>query len=253
MPLSLTKWHARYLRQAQWTASVRAFLYRRAALPASSRVLDVGCGTGALLNELVESYARVHGLDLVHAHQKLAMRNSPQAFLTQADAHAMPYRDHTFDLVLCHFLLLWVTEPQRVVVEMARLTRPGGVVIAFAEPDYGGRIDYPASLELLGRWQTDALRQQGADPLVGRKLAHYFQKAGLEDIETGVLGGQWGSKQTPEEIEDEWEILSTDLSETSDFTSNSEAFREQYFNAWQRGLRVLFVPTFYAFGRKGKN
>jgi len=74
---------------------------------------------------------------------------------------------------------------------MARITRPGGAVLALAEPDYGGRIDYPIKLAQMGKWQIESLRLQGADPLMGRKLATIFNSAGFDSVETGVLGGQW--------------------------------------------------------------
>jgi SAM-dependent methyltransferase len=65
---------------------------------------------------------------------------------SQADRHTLPFQP-VFDVTFCHFLLLWVSNPEKVVAEMGRVTRPGGSV-RLAEPDYGGRIDYPESLSL---------------------------------------------------------------------------------------------------------
>ena len=62
---------------------------------------------------------------------------------------------------------------------MVRVTHPGGFVLALAEPDYGGRIDYPTELSQIGDWQKNALKQQGANPLMGRELRSIFSHAGI--------------------------------------------------------------------------
>jgi hypothetical protein len=128
---------------------------------------------------------------------------------------------------------------------MRRVTRSGGSVIALAEPDYGGRIDYPEELAILGRHQAAALRKQGADPRMGRRLAEVFHQLGLQDIEVGVLGGQWKGKSSRREWELEWRVLQSDLGGEQD----TDSLRALDWAARERGERVLFVPTFYAFGR----
>ena len=66
-PAGLTpaQWHARYKLQAGWTAEIRKYLYQRASLQDARRVLEVGCGSGAIVATLREhSQAQVIGLDL---------------------------------------------------------------------------------------------------------------------------------------------------------------------------------------------
>jgi hypothetical protein len=134
---------------------------------------------------------------------------------------------------------------------MARVTRPGCAVLVLAEPDYGGRIDSPAELTILGKLQTEALRRQGADPETGRKLASLLRDAGLKDIEIGVLGGQWRGNTSVNNWQSEWEILANDL---QDLLSAQELarLRVKDITARQSGERILFVPTFYAWGRVGR-
>ncbi len=55
-------WHTRYLQQAAWTRDLRTYLFEQAGLKSARRVLEVGCGTGAILREL--SAPALHGLDL---------------------------------------------------------------------------------------------------------------------------------------------------------------------------------------------
>ena len=81
----------------------------------------------------------------------------------------------SFDICLCHFLLLWIANPLAALKEMRRIVKPGGWVLALAEPDYGSRIDFPPELEALGQAQSKALQSQCADVSVGRKLRGLFK------------------------------------------------------------------------------
>jgi len=56
-------WHLRYIQQAAWTRDLRAYLFDKVGLTRARRVLEVGCGTGAILAEL-KTPASLHGLDL---------------------------------------------------------------------------------------------------------------------------------------------------------------------------------------------
>lgn len=241
-------WHSRYQQQARWTENLRAYLFEKVGLAAANRILELGCGTGALLEKLpAKPGADVHGVDWNLSAVTEASIHAPGIAPLCADGHFLPYRNATFDLVFCHFLLLWVKNPGQVLREMRRITRPGGAVLALAEPDYGGRIDYPPPLEELGRWQTDSLRKQGADPEIGRKLAGLFVQAGLRQVETGILGAEWPIS-TPQEQNLEWDVLQADLAEKLT-AQDIQKMKTRDDIAWQTGQRVLFVPTFFTWGR----
>ena len=267
--LTPQEWHQRFTQQARWTASLRKYLFEQIPLPDEARLLEVGCGTGALLSEMsvtaspdrssdrsavelrndqyINGYAQysLHGLDIDLPSLRLCSKNAPAASLTQGDAHRLPYAPASFDAVFCHFLLLWVDDPVRVVAELKRVARPGAAVLALAEPDYGGRIDYPEELAQLGRWQQAALRDQGADPTTGRKLAAIFSKAGLVNIQTGVLGGQWRMDDPADDSE--WQVLKHDLSGAVPEKELAD-LRQLDLAARRKGERILFVPTFYSLG-----
>lgn len=249
-PLTPNWWHARFVQQARWTQELRQYLYGRTGLTEGGRLLEVGCGTGALLPEFANQTqeGRVYGLDIAKAFLTLASQNASLARLTQGDAHTLPYAGHSFDVAACHFLLLWVHDPMQVIKEMRRVTRPGGVVLLLAEPDYGGRIDFPLELAQLGRWQEQALRSQSADPTIGRRLAALLHRAGVQELEAGVLGGQWSAPPPLEAWQSEWQVLEADL---ADIVSQEklEQLRSLDAVAWESGERILYVPTFYAWGR----
>jgi SAM-dependent methyltransferase len=245
-------WHRRFTQQARWTKDLRRYLFQRSAIEDVRRVLEVGCGTGAILNEFPDKIPLQAGIDIDREYLNLARHNSPQARLIQGDGHNLPYPDHCFDIALCHFLLLWVDDPARVLREMVRVICPGGIVMALAEPDYGGRVDYPDKLSILGEWQMESLRGQGADPFMGRKLAAIFHKAGLESVETGALGGQWAEPPDWDQWESEWAVLEAYLINQTNkpsFSKKLGLLKELDKTAYLQGERVLFVPTFYAWGR----
>jgi len=253
MGLSPSDWHLRYLQQALWTRDLRRYLLGRAGIAQANRALEVGCGTGAILSEIPDTRSanslEIHGLDINQENLELARAHAPTSNLIQGDAHFLPYETASIDLTFCHFLLLWVRDPIQTIAEMKRVTRSGGAVIALAEPDYGGRIDYPAELSQLGDWQRQSLIQQGADPLIGRRLAAIFHSANLVDVETGVLGGQWRQGLSKEGFENEWRVLLDDLAEVAPKAKIGE-LRKMDEIAWLRGERILYVPTFYAWARR---
>ena len=237
-------WHARYTQQAGWTAQIRRYLYEKAGLTRTARVLEPGCGTGAVLTDCPAG--TLHGLDWDWQHLQIAQHAVPRARLVRADADTLPYADASFDACLTHYFLLWVNAA-RVLAEMRRVTRPGGMILALAEPDYGARIDFPAELAEIGQLQGSALERQGADPRMGRKLAALFTAAGLQQVTAGVTGGEWSARQLEDGWDLEWAALEADLAGSLPAERLAELRRIDAV-AWLHGERILFVPTFYAIG-----
>lgn len=239
-------WHARYLQQAAWTRDLRAYLFEKAGLTTARRVLEVGCGTGAILRDL-GTPARLHGLDLGPAALAQCRLHAPHVTLTRGDGLSLPYPSQTFDIVYCHYFLLWVKDPKQAMLEMKRVTRANGHVLALAEPDYYARMDKPDELKILGEWQRDSLKRQGADPGLGSRLAETFFQAGITLIETGTIQGV-GNDPATEEREMEWAVIESDL---AGFIAEAEIQKMKRLDeqAWARGGRVLHVPTYFAWGQ----
>ncbi len=249
MSLTMDQWHQRYLQQARWTHELRKYLFQKSNLPRASKILDVGCGTGVLENELVNLCpASLFGIDVDVRALAFAHHNAPASTYIAGDGLVLPFHNAIFDICLCHFLLLWVSQAQDIVGEMARVTRPGGYVVALAEPDYGGRIDFPASLSQIGTWQSEALAAQGADPFIGRQIRSIFAKAGLVDIEAGILGAQWLKEASSQEAELEWQVLASDLEDSAGFHDQADELRKIEMTTRKCQERILFVPVFYAIG-----
>jgi len=243
-------WHTWFGLQAEWTRSTRLWLYSKAGLGRARTVLEVGCGSGVIAGEVARLVsAAVVGLDIDAGLLEVGRHTAGEVALIQGDAHALPFAEGAFDVVLCHYLLLWLADPARAVVEMARVVRPGGAVLACAEPDYGGRVDHPAELARLGQLQAESLRRQGADPEAGRRLGELFAGAGLRAT-VGLMAGQWTVPSKPDAaFAAEWAVRRHDLAGMlpPEELDRLEALDRQ---ALESGRRVLFVPTFYAWGAK---
>jgi SAM-dependent methyltransferase len=186
-------------------------------------------------------------LDLDPAALTQCRIHAPAATLTRGDGLFLPYPDQTFDIVYCHYFLLWISDPLQAVREMKRVTRINGHVLALAEPDYSSRVDKPDELKILGEWQSESLKRQGADPGFGSRLAETFFQAGIMILETGTIQGA-GNEASVKEREMEWAVLKADL---AGFVPDEEIQKMKLLDeqAWERGERVLHVPTYFAWGR----
>ena len=243
--LTPQEWAAHFRRQAEWTRAARNYLYRRADLLRARHVLDVGCGTGVITEGIADrTRGRVVGVDI--SREFLRIREGSRASYVQGDALHLPFPDTAFDVVLCHFVLMWLRDPRQGMAEMARVARPGGWILLCAEPDYGGRLDYPDLPH--AAWHIEALRREGADPLMGRKLRALCAEHGL-DAEVGCMSAPWTSEAIRDSLEGEWTTL---CRITRDFVSEDErrAVRAQEEAAIARGDRFVFMPVFYAAGRR---
>jgi SAM-dependent methyltransferase len=242
---SIAFWHNRFLQQAAWTRSIRKKIFAMSEVARAETVLEVGSGTGVITKELKElGLANVVGLDLDYKKLQYGQQYAPECTAVAGNGLELPFSDDSIDACVCHFLLLWVSDPLVVVKEMARVTRSKGWVIALAEPDYGGRIDYPATLEGVGELQSASLERQGADPRLGRRLMSLFNETALRDVQAGILGGQWSNDPARRHLmEEEWSVLISDAEVTGNL-SEVEAFKRDWFDQG----RILYVPTFYALG-----
>lgn len=245
---SLEDWHERFTQQASWTLSLRRYIYDKISLASVSSILDIGCGTGVLESELASNNPiSVTALDLDFSRLVFA-RNNTRANWLCSDVFSLPFTNGTFEISLCHYLLLWLKDPIKGLLEMKRVTRPGGYILLLAEPDYTHRIDFPEEMNTLGKWQKDALIEQGAHPGIGLTIGSLLDQSGIEVIETGLSGGQWNPTHTSYDSDLEWKILENDLSQSMD-KDQLQKYKDIDNSARKSGTRVLYVPVFYAIGR----
>jgi ubiquinone/menaquinone biosynthesis C-methylase UbiE len=117
-------------------------LFQCYALPAEPRILDAGCGTGEISSRLAELFhrAQVLGVDILDHHLELARKRyaspAPRLRFEHQSIFELAEADRTFDLTVSRHVLHSVPHPERVIAELARVTRRGGFLHLIPE-DYG--------------------------------------------------------------------------------------------------------------------
>ena len=160
-----------------------------AAVSAGQRVLDVGCGPGALTSELVRRLGpdAVAAVDPSEPFVAAARERHPGVDVRQAPAEELPFADDTFDAALAQLVVHFMADPVQGLGEMARVTRPDGVVAACVWDHAGGRgplsVLWSAAHEL-DQDVVDESRLAGARQ---GHLTELFRAAGLRDVEETIL------------------------------------------------------------------
>ena len=105
------------------------------ALDPGARILDVGCNTGPMVIPLRQRGYDVVGIDIsldevLQAERYLGERDLANDRLAVADGTGLPFREHSFDMILLVDILEHTDSPERIVAEAQRLLVPGGWVVA---------------------------------------------------------------------------------------------------------------------------
>jgi SAM-dependent methyltransferase len=155
-----------------------------AAVALGQRVLDVGCGPGALSAELVRRLGpnRVTAVDPSEPFVAAARERLPGVTVERASAERLPFPDDAFDAALAQLVVHFMSDPVAGLAEMGRVTRRGGGVATCVWDHAGGQSP------LSPFWDAARVLEPGVDDesgLAGAReghLAELFEAAGFREI-----------------------------------------------------------------------
>lgn len=190
----LTSPTLKHLRERWWDDEFTEFLAETLRPRPGNRILDVGCGEGlaeVAIGRLRLSQITLVGVDravqkVLDARQTTAGHNQRVGFAA-GDAVRLPFRDGVFDSTYCVAVLQHVDDVEAAVGEFARVTRPGGRVVA-VEPDNSTRYAYSsiesgaAVFEMAVRLFESVTAGRGLAAL-GPTLPERFSRHGIEPVD----------------------------------------------------------------------
>lgn len=160
-----------------------------ARVSAGQRALDVGCGPGALTAELVHRLgsSSVACADPSEPFVEAIRERYPGVEVRHAPAEALPFAEESFDAALAQLVVHFMSDPVAGLREMARVTRPGGVVAACVWDHAGDQGPLSAFWEVAGELNAEV---DDGSRLPGTReghLAELFRGAGLRSVEEDAL------------------------------------------------------------------
>jgi len=242
-------WPSRYKVQATWTEPTRKFIIEQLSFSYPISVMEVGCGSSAVLKDFSLSNNKSIGIDLDFDILQYSKKINPNSSFINGNGFMLPIRNNFFDLSFCHYLLLWIDDPLSLLKEMVRVTKSEGWICCFAEPDYLSRIDSPFPMEKIGSYQNRALAEQGVSLQTGRNLPGWLSNLNLKNVHWGILGSHQEIIKSQIHTDSELETLRADLKSYLPHNEVSQLV-EEVINVRKKGNQVLFIPTFYAYGQK---
>ena len=165
----------------------------QAGIAAGQRAIDVGCGSGALLEALAETLGAddVSGIDPSDSFVDFARARVPGARIVVGSAESIPFDDGEFDATLSQLVVNFLADPEQGIREMTRVTKPGGVV-AGCVWDYGGGMTmlktfWDAAAALDSEQATRLMEQHTMRFSTPDELAELWRGPGLAQVDTAPI------------------------------------------------------------------
>jgi len=180
-----------------------------AGVRAGMRVLDVGCGPGALAVELAGRVGEenVAAIDPAPEFAAACQARVPGADVREGVAESLPWEGGTFDASMCSLVVAWMSDPDQGIREMARVTKPGGTVAAAMWDFPGGGLPMLSYFWRAAREIVPSIIDETPKPQAGvgeGDLIQRFGRAGLQ----GVTGGTLETSVDYADFDDYWEPFS---------------------------------------------
>jgi SAM-dependent methyltransferase len=185
----------------QYSSQLSAQLADLADIAAGQRVIDVGCGPGALTTELVQRLGAngVEAVDPSEQFAEAARERHAGVDVRLAPAEDLPFADDEFDAALAQLVVHFMADPVAGLAEMRRVTRPDGVVAASVWDVGGGRAPISPYWKAVRELDPNLTGESDRAGTREGHLAELFEAAGLRDVEQAEL-----SATTEYQTFDEW-------------------------------------------------
>jgi len=185
------------------------------------RVLDVGCGPGALTRELVQRLgpAAVSAVDPSESFVTAVRTRIPGIDAHRAAAERLPFADDRFDCAVAQLVVHFMTDPVAGLAEMARVTRGRGLVAASVWDHAGGAGPLSVFWQAVQALDPDA---RGEAALAGAReghLAELFEQVGLHDVQASVLTVRVGFSS----FDDWWESFTLGVGPAGTYVARLDA------------------------------
>jgi ubiquinone/menaquinone biosynthesis C-methylase UbiE len=247
----------RLINRVKWPTTER--LLGTAGLRAGMRVLDLGCGGGAVtlkIAALVGAEGEVVGIDLAPSILRLAQQEADGSKLPvtfrHLDAEELD-EVAVYDFAYSRYLLSHLRQPERALEAMVRTLRPGGL-LAVEDVFFPSHVCYPlnAAFDRYLELYEAVVRAKGADPEIGPRLMGMALDAGLSDVQVELIvltfregEGKRVAQVTLEHIRET--VLGAELATSTEVdavVTELKAFADD-----ERTLMSI-APTFQVWGRK---
>jgi SAM-dependent methyltransferase len=178
----------------RWSRLVARDFLSWLEVPTGLTWIDVGCGTGALCQTILEmaSPRYVVGVDASDGYVEYVRQQvrAANACFQVSDARALLFMNASYDVTVSGLVLNFVPEPERAVTEMARVVRAGGTAAAYVW-DYAAEMqlmrhfwDAAVELDPAARELDEGVRFKICEP---EPLENLFQSAGLEEVQVRAI------------------------------------------------------------------
>ena len=173
----------------RYSAQLSPQLADMAGVEAGQRVLDVGAGSGMLTAELVERLGpeAVSAVDPSEPLLAAVRERHPGVDVHLCGAEEMPFADATFDAALAQLVISFMTDPVAGLREMARVTRPGGVIAACMWDLAGGRAPISPFWRAARELDPDAQAERRSAGGREGEIAELLERTGLADVSQTAL------------------------------------------------------------------
>ena len=228
------------------------------------QVLDAGCGTGAKSRKIALRVkpGQVFGIDLdpvfiKHAKEFAQNKGIKNIRFEVGNIDDLRFNDALFDLTYCSLVLMHVYNPVNTLIELKRVTKPGGYVTV-SDNDDGGIIAFPNSPKFFTLWNKygELAKNRGEDRHIGRQLFSLMSQAGFHSIKIYPLPLH-ATQENPSMLQmlvsvplqilqqEREEMIQVGLATAQDF---EEAIKEVQLTLKNPGAFIMGI-TFFSIGR----